>query len=177
MPSKILLNTIENSDLIINFGTRYIKGYVIDLLLNKKTINIHMGIAPFYRGNASNFWASFDQNFNLIGSTIHFLSKGLDSGRIINTLSPKLNDMKLGLFSMYAVKQTHKFISNEKYLKRIINQKGYIQKNNLLIRYTKKIEFNENVLRKYYKFNFHNNSIKDLMTKNNYLKTKNHKLI
>ena len=99
-PTKKLMRNIEDSDFVINFGTRFIKKPLIDLLIKKKTINIHMGISPYYRGNASNFWASYDRNYNMIGSTIHYISKGLDSGRILYTLSPKINDMKLNYFTM-----------------------------------------------------------------------------
>ena len=42
-----------------------------------------MGVSPYYRGADCNFWALYDSNYHLVGSTIHYLSKGIDSGDII----------------------------------------------------------------------------------------------
>ena len=42
-----------------------------------------MGISPYYRGTDCNFWALYDNNSHLVGSTIHYLSKGIDSGPIL----------------------------------------------------------------------------------------------
>ena len=52
-------------------------------LIEKKALNIHMGVSPYYRGTACNFWALYDNNPHLVGATIHLLSKGLDSGPIL----------------------------------------------------------------------------------------------
>ena len=72
-----------NSDLYIVFGASYIKGWLIDFLVKKRAINIHMGLSPYYRGAACNFWALYDNNPHLVGSTIHLLSKSLDSGPML----------------------------------------------------------------------------------------------
>ena len=42
-----------------------------------------MGLAPYYRGTDCNFWALYDGNPELVGSTIYLLSKGLDTGKIL----------------------------------------------------------------------------------------------
>ena len=52
-------------------------------MVKQKAINIHAGISPYYRGTDCNFWALYDGNPHLVGSTIHLLSKGLDSGPIL----------------------------------------------------------------------------------------------
>ena len=71
------------SDIFIIFGSSFIKGWLIDFLIQKGAFNLHMGLSPFYRGAACNFWALYDKNPSYIGATIHLLSKGLDTGDII----------------------------------------------------------------------------------------------
>ena len=90
-----LLNQFLESDLYIIFGSSYIKGELVNFLIKKKAINIHMGISPYYRGTDCNFWALYDENPHLVGSTIHFLSKGLDNGPI---LYHAMSNMKINPF-------------------------------------------------------------------------------
>ena len=75
------LNNLKNflsSDIYIVFGSSYIKGKLVDFLIKKKAINIHMGVSPYYRGADCNFWALQDYKPQFVGATIHYLSKGLD---------------------------------------------------------------------------------------------------
>ena len=71
------------SDIYLTFGCSYIKGWLADFLISKNCLNIHIGVSPFYRGSSCNFWAAFDQKYEYVGGTLHFLSKGLDNGPII----------------------------------------------------------------------------------------------
>ena len=81
--SRDQIGTALNSDIYIIFGASYIKGWLVDFLTEKKALNIHMGISPYYRGSSCNFWALYDNKPSYVGATIHFLSKGLDSGDIL----------------------------------------------------------------------------------------------
>ena len=83
---KCTLKSIDkflSSDIFIVFGSSFIKGEIVNFLIKKKAINIHMGISPYYRGSDCNFWALYDDNPDLVGATIHYLSTRLDSGSII----------------------------------------------------------------------------------------------
>ena len=82
--SKKDLKFALNSDVYIIFGASYITNNWLINFLIKKAINIHMGLSPFYRGSSCNFWAIYDNNPEYVGATIHYLSKGLDSGKIIS---------------------------------------------------------------------------------------------
>ena len=64
------LSDFTQSDVYIIFGCSYIKGELVEFLLRNNAINIHMGISPFYRGTDCNFWALYDNNPHLVGSTI-----------------------------------------------------------------------------------------------------------
>ena len=99
-----LLSDFLESDLYIVFGSSYIKGELIDFLIKKKTINIHMGVSPYYRGNDCNFWALNDGNPHLVGSTIHLISKGVDNGNILYHAMPNNNITDPFEYTMSSVK-------------------------------------------------------------------------
>jgi methionyl-tRNA formyltransferase len=83
------LNEALASDVYVVFGASYIRGWLIDFLLEKKALNIHMGLSPYYRGSSCNFWALYDGRPGYVGATIHYLSKGLDSGDILFHCTPE----------------------------------------------------------------------------------------
>ena len=85
---------------------------LIDYLIKKKAINIHMGLSPFYRGSSCNFWALNDKNPEYVGSTIHYLSKGLDSGNIIAHCLPDYKEKNMFNYTMSSVKSAHNCLSN-----------------------------------------------------------------
>lgn len=51
-------------------------------------INQHAGWAPQYKGNATVYWALFHRQLNYLGSTVHLLSTGADSGAILRRGNP-----------------------------------------------------------------------------------------
>lgn len=68
------------------------------------SINIHYGISPHYRGNHTLFWTLVKKDFQYIGGTIHYLSKGVDTGNILARVYPTLKpaDGELDLISKTA---------------------------------------------------------------------------
>ncbi len=53
-------------------------------------INIHGGFLPEFKGNHCFFWALYQRRFDCLGSTIHFVDKGIDTGDIICRVSPPI---------------------------------------------------------------------------------------
>lgn len=145
-----MLSDFLKSKYYIVFGSSYIKGPLINFLVKKKAINIHMGISPFYRGTDCNFWALYDGNPNLVGSTIHYLSKGLDSGPILYHAVSKFKKNKFE-YTMSASKSAFHSLVKKIKNKSLTKIKTIKQKPSLEIRYSKKIDFNDNVIKKYYK--------------------------
>jgi len=92
-----------DADHQIVFGASYIKGELCDRLVSAGAINLHIGISPFYRGAACNFWALHDRRPELVGATIHMLSKGLDSGDMLFHAVPEKKDTEPFLLGMKAV--------------------------------------------------------------------------
>ena len=76
---------------------------VINFLIKKKAINIHMGISPYYRGTDCNFWALYDCKPELVGATLHLISKGIDNGKIIANATSEYNKNPF-LYTMSTVK-------------------------------------------------------------------------
>ena len=131
------------------FGSSYIKGDLINFLIKKKTINIHMGVSPYYRGTDCNFWALYDNNPHLAGATIHMLSKGLDSGSI---LYHAMSNIKKNPFeyTMSTVKAAFHSIFERIKDKSIFEISSVMQNKENEIRYSKKIDFNEKIVNNYF---------------------------
>jgi methionyl-tRNA formyltransferase len=58
--------------------------------LGVKIINIHGGHLPHYRGCHCFFFALYEGNFDQIGSTIHYVDAGIDTGDIIEVVRPAI---------------------------------------------------------------------------------------
>lgn len=73
-------------DLIMVSGTRLIKQGILDLKISKGIINLHTGLSPYVKGgpNCTN-WCISNNKIHLIGNTIMWIDKGIDSGNIITT--------------------------------------------------------------------------------------------
>ncbi len=144
-----LLNQFLESDLYIIFGSSYIKGDLVNFLIKKKAINIHMGISPYYRGTDCNFWALYDNNPHLVGATIHLLSKGLDNGPI---LYHALSNLKNNPFeyTMSTVKSAFHSISERINNGTILNISTSEQEKIQEIRYSKSKDFSEEVIKKFF---------------------------
>ena len=137
------------SDYYIVFGSSFIKGDLINFLIEKKAINIHAGISPYYRGADCNFWALYDNNPHLVGATIHMISKGLDNGPILyHAMSNHKNNPFE--YTMSTLKSAFHSIAERINDKTIFDSKPIIQDKSKEIRYTKKIDFNEEILKNYF---------------------------
>ena len=147
--SLTFLSDFLNSDIYVVFGSSYIKGELVDYLVEKKTINIHAGVSPYYRGTDCNFWALYDNNPHLVGTTIHMLSKGLDSGPILYHAMSKLKSNPFE-YTMSTVKSAFHSIAERIKDKSIFNIEPIKQDKSKEIRYSKKIEFNEEDIKNYF---------------------------
>lgn len=148
--SREVLEPALSSDYYIVFGSSYIKGWLVDELVSNNAINIHMGISPYYRGSSCNFWAARDKNFHLVGSTIHKLSKGLDSGDILFHALPTVNECgNLFDFTMKSVRAAHYSLVQRILDGSINNIMPEKQDKSLELRYTKNAEFNDEVAKSF----------------------------
>ena len=145
---KSLSNYLK-SDVYIVFGSSYIKGELADFLIYKKTINIHAGVSPYYRGTDCNFWALYDENPHLVGTTIHLLSKGLDNGPV---LYHAMSNIKTNPheYTMSTIKSAFHSVVERIKDGSIFKIKPASHDKNKEIRYSKRNEFNENIVQRYF---------------------------
>ena len=68
---------------------------------------MHMGLSPFYRGCDCNFWALKDNNPDFVGATIHYLSEGIDSGKILFHAKPSEKNNRTLSTGNEAVRSAH----------------------------------------------------------------------
>lgn len=94
---KETLNDIDSCDFVkkikpdmaIVFGTRMIREPLLSCL-PKKTINLHLGLSPRYRGAATLFWPFYMLEPNWAGTTFHYIVDTPDGGDIIHQVVPQL---------------------------------------------------------------------------------------
>ena len=141
-----------SSDVYIVFGSSFIKGWLMDFLENKFTINLHMGVSPFYRGSSCNFWAAYDGRFDLVGGTVHELSRELDDGDIFATIQNKKYE-RFGYFdgSMLAVKDTLDYLVDVLQTKQIFSMSAEKQDPKKLLRYSLGRDFTEEVVVEFFR--------------------------
>ena len=163
------LSEYLKSDCYVVFGSSYIKGELANFLISKKTINIHAGLSPYYRGTDCNFWALYDNNPHLVGATIHLLSKGLDNGPILYHAMPDLKSNNFE-YTMSAVKSAVHSVAEKIKDQSIFKISATEQDRSKEIRYTKKNEFNDKILRSFMskKIDLKSNSFDVSLLKNPY---------
>ena len=147
--SMNFLSDFLKSDVYIIFGSSYIKGELVDFLVKQKALNIHAGVSPYYRGTDCNFWALYDDNPHLVGTTIHLLSKGLDSGPMLYHAMSNLKSNPFE-YTMSTVKSAFHSVAERIKDGSIFKIKPTEQDKKKEIRYSRKNEFNEKIVEKYF---------------------------
>jgi folate-dependent phosphoribosylglycinamide formyltransferase PurN len=56
-----------------------------------RTVNIHLGLSPYYRGAATNFWPLVNGEPELVGATIHLATPAVDAGPILRQARPEID--------------------------------------------------------------------------------------
>ncbi|MFW0778157.1 MAG: formyltransferase family protein [Rickettsiales bacterium] len=138
-----------NSDFYAVFGGSFIKSPLIDALIERNTVNLHMGMSPYYRGAACNFWALHDGNADLVGATIHKLSRGLDNGDMLFHALPKREATDPFVLGMRAVRAAHKGLLEALESKKIFDYEPVPQDKSQEIRYTRNREFTDEIASEY----------------------------
>jgi folate-dependent phosphoribosylglycinamide formyltransferase PurN len=79
--SVALLKDLDPSIVVVH-GTRLIAAPVLASLA-VPWINVHAGITPRYRGVHGGFWALTEGRSDLVGTTVHLVDAGIDTGAIL----------------------------------------------------------------------------------------------
>ena len=144
------LSDFLKSDIYILFGCSYIKGKLLDFLVKKKGISLHMGLSPYYIGSDCNFWAMYDNNPHLVGATIHYVSKKYDSGPILYHAMSKIKTSVFE-YSMSTTKSCLNSLAQKIKEKSIFKLKASYLKRKEQIRNTTKEDFNDKIISNFFK--------------------------
>ena len=68
-------------DAVLVFGVSILGKEWLDI--DKPIINVHLGIAPKYRGRFCWFWPIIYKDYGSIGVTCHFITDKVDEGEIV----------------------------------------------------------------------------------------------
>lgn len=148
IPLKLFTAALD-SDYYIVFGASYITGELISFLTQHNAINIHMGISPYYRGSACNFWALYDKKPELVGATIHLLNEKIDAGKILYHSIPKAQEVDPFDLGMIAVKVAQQSVCEKIKTGKIFDEEGIAQDKSKEIRYSRNSEFTDEVANEY----------------------------
>jgi|TARA_R110001592_G_scaffold65074_1_gene199879 folate-dependent phosphoribosylglycinamide formyltransferase PurN len=80
----------KNPDVCFIFGTNIIKDNITEVMPNL-SINLHLGLSPWYRGSATLFWPFYNLQPQFAGSTFHLIVNEPDAGDIIHQSTPPLH--------------------------------------------------------------------------------------
>ncbi len=78
-------------DVVVVNGTRIISAETLGSV-DVPFINMHAGITPLYRGVHGGYWALAEGRRDLVGTTVHFVDKGIDTGRVIEQIFFEVTD-------------------------------------------------------------------------------------
>lgn len=77
-----LISSLKPRIVIVN-GTRIIERNVLGAV-DALFLNTHAGITPLYRGVHGAYWALAEQRPELVGTTVHLVDEGIDTGNVID---------------------------------------------------------------------------------------------
>lgn len=79
----------QGADMAVVFGPDLLKAPLFDAL-PKMTINLHLGLSPWYRGAATLFWPFYFLEPNFAGGTFHEVTASPDAGNLLHQSLPEL---------------------------------------------------------------------------------------
>jgi hypothetical protein len=143
------LNPALASDYIIVFGASFIRGELCRRLVERRAVNIHIGVSPFYRGSSTNFWAMYDRRPELVGATIHLLSAGLDSGNMLFHALPAAEAVDPFVLGMRAVRAAQQGLARRIESASLFDLAPIPQDRSWELRYSRNADFTDAVAAEY----------------------------
>jgi hypothetical protein len=140
---------VLDADHSVVFGASYLKGPLCDRLVERGALNIHMGVSPYYRGSSCNFWALDDRRPDMVGATIHKLSKGLDSGAMYYHAFPRPQVADPFVWGMLSVRAAHDSLVEALASNALADMVPVEQDRSREIRYTRNADFTDSVAAAY----------------------------
>lgn len=79
----------SGADMCVVFGPDLLSKEFLQVL-PEDSVNLHLGLSPWYKGSATLFWPFYNLQPQYAGATIHKLTVNADAGGIVHQLVPKL---------------------------------------------------------------------------------------
>lgn len=89
-PTTVSFLREQNPEAVVVFGSDLIKGQLLEAL-PEFSINLHLGLSPWYRGAATLFWPFYFLEPNYAGATFHKITSSPDAGAILHQSVPPLH--------------------------------------------------------------------------------------
>ncbi len=90
-PENVSLLKKLEPDVIVACGCSILKKNLLSVP-PLGTLNLHSGLAPYYRGCSCYFWPLYNNEPEYVGVTIHYVNPGIDDGDIIHQGRPELDE-------------------------------------------------------------------------------------
>lgn len=74
---------------LLSYGPDLIKENILQTV-DGFAFNLHGGLSPWYKGSATMFWPFYFLEPNYVGTTLHYITKKIDAGNIVQQTVPKL---------------------------------------------------------------------------------------
>jgi folate-dependent phosphoribosylglycinamide formyltransferase PurN len=79
----------KESQFLVLYGSGIISERLLDAF-DQRTIKMHLGLSPYYRGSGTNFWPLVNGEPELVGVTIHLGTSDVGPGVILKQVRPKI---------------------------------------------------------------------------------------
>jgi len=80
----------QKSSLTFTFGCLILDNDFLKLI-GENSLNLHLGLSPWYKGSATLFWPNYNLEPEKMGLTLHRLSDVTDGGGIIHQFVPEIS--------------------------------------------------------------------------------------
>lgn len=74
---------------VLVYGTNLVRDPLLAAFAGRM-VNLHLGLSPYYRGTATNFYPLLNEEPEYVGATIHLIDVGIDSGAILAHARPRI---------------------------------------------------------------------------------------
>jgi len=88
-PETLALLQSRGVDTLVVYGTNLLKPPLLDAFAGRM-VNLHLGLSPYYRGTATNFYPLLNEEPQYVGATIHLIDAGIDTGPIVRHARPTI---------------------------------------------------------------------------------------
>jgi methionyl-tRNA formyltransferase len=89
LPQTVAWIAERRPDCLVVYGSSLI-GEPLLLPFAGRCLNLHLGLSPYYRGSATNFWPLVNREPELVGATVHLVTSRIDGGPIVCQARPAM---------------------------------------------------------------------------------------